>query len=61
MKNKMYRRKMDTVEEVLGHIMAFIIRMKERQDTLGQATRYVLIRVAKCIDIDGGIFENILC
>jgi hypothetical protein len=25
-----------------------------------RATRHVLTQVAKCIDIDGGIFENIL-
>jgi hypothetical protein len=25
-----------------------------------QATRHVLIRVAKFIDVDGGIFENVL-
>jgi hypothetical protein len=25
-----------------------------------RATRHVLTRVAKCIDVDGGIFENIL-
>jgi hypothetical protein len=24
------------------------------------ATRHVLTRVAKCIDVDGGIFENVL-
>jgi hypothetical protein len=31
----------------------------ERQDALGRATRHVLTRVAKCIDVDGGIFENV--
>jgi hypothetical protein len=25
-----------------------------------RATRHVLTRVGKCIDVDGGIFENIL-
>ncbi|PNF31055.1 hypothetical protein B7P43_G17681 [Cryptotermes secundus] len=25
-----------------------------------RATHHVLTRVAKCIDVDGGIFENIL-
>jgi hypothetical protein len=25
-----------------------------------RATRHVLTRVAKCIDVDGGIFENII-
>jgi hypothetical protein len=26
-----------------------------------RATRHVLTRVANCIDVDGGIFENVLC
>jgi hypothetical protein len=25
-----------------------------------RATRHVLTRAAKCIDVDGGIFENVL-
>jgi hypothetical protein len=29
-------------------------------DAHRRATRHVLIRVAKCIDVDGGIFENVL-
>jgi hypothetical protein len=35
-------------------------RIKERQDTLGQATRHVLTRLTKCIDVDGGISGNAL-
>jgi hypothetical protein len=30
------------------------------QDALRRATRHVLTRAAKCIDVDGGIFENVL-
>jgi hypothetical protein len=40
--------------------MDVISRIKERQDALRRATRHVLTRVAKCIDVEGGIFENIL-
>jgi hypothetical protein len=40
--------------------MNVIVHIKERQDTLRRATRHVLIRVAKCIDVDGGISENVL-
>jgi hypothetical protein len=43
----------DRAMDVIEHI-------KERQDVLRRATRHVLTRVAKCIDVDGGIFENIL-
>jgi hypothetical protein len=45
-----------TVSE-LFHVNACI---KERQNALMRATRHVLTRVAKCIDVDGGIFENII-
>jgi hypothetical protein len=40
--------------------MDVIVRKKQRQDLLSRATRHVLTRVAKCIDVDGGIFENVL-
>jgi hypothetical protein len=38
-----------------------IARIKERRDALRRATRHVLTLVAKCIDVDGGIFEKKLC
>jgi hypothetical protein len=41
-------------------IFHVIARIKEHQDALRRATRHVLIRVAKCIDCDSGIFENVL-
>jgi hypothetical protein len=40
--------------------MDAIARIKERQDELRRATQHVLTRVAKCIDVDSGIFENVL-
>jgi hypothetical protein len=55
---KVYRRKADTRDELLDHIMDIIARIKERQDAFRQATRHVLTPVAKCTDVDGGIFEK---
>jgi hypothetical protein len=47
-----------TVSEIeLFHVIA---RIKERQDALRRATHHVLTRAAKCIDVDGGIIENVL-
>jgi hypothetical protein len=60
MKSEVYRRKVDTWDELLDRIMDAIARIKERQDELRRATHHVLTRVAKCIDVDGGIFENLL-
>jgi hypothetical protein len=50
----------DTRDALLDHIKDVTARIKERQDALRRATRHVLTRVAKCTDIDGGIFENVL-
>jgi hypothetical protein len=60
MKSEVYRRKADTWDELLHRITDAIARIKERQDELRRATRHVLTRVAKCIDVNGGIFENVL-
>jgi hypothetical protein len=40
--------------------MDVIARIKERKDALRRATRQVLTGVSKCINVDGGIFENVL-
>jgi hypothetical protein len=40
--------------------MDVMARIKERQDAVRRATRHVLTEVAKCVDADGGIFENVL-
>jgi hypothetical protein len=39
--------------------MNVIVRIKERKEALRRARRHVLTRVAKCIDVDGGIFGNL--
>jgi hypothetical protein len=50
----------DTWDELLDRILDATALIKERQNELRRATRHVLPRVAKCIDVDGGIFENLL-
>jgi hypothetical protein len=49
-----------TWDELLDRIMDAIARIKELQDELRRATGHVCTRAAKCIDVDGGIFENLL-
>jgi hypothetical protein len=51
---------MDTRDELQEHIVDVIARIRESRDALRRATRHVLTLVAKCIDVDGGIFENVL-
>jgi hypothetical protein len=60
MKSEVYRRKVDTWDELLDCIMDAIAHIMECKDELRQATRHVLTRVAKCIHVDGGLFENLL-
>jgi hypothetical protein len=60
MKSEVYRRKVDTWDGLLDRIMDAIARIKEHRDELRLATRNDLTRVTKCIDVDGGIFENVL-
>jgi hypothetical protein len=55
MKSEVYRRKVDTQSKHNGCCR----HIKEHQDALKRATHHVLTRVAKCIDVDGGIFENV--
>jgi hypothetical protein len=60
MKSEVYRRKVDTWDELLDRIMNGIARIKERKNELRRATRHVLTRVAKCIDVDSGILKKLL-
>jgi hypothetical protein len=60
MKSEVYRTKVDTRDELPDLIVDVIASIKESPDALRRATSYVLTRVAKCIDVDCGIFENVL-
>jgi hypothetical protein len=60
MKSEVHRIKLNTRDELLDIIMDVIASIKKRQDALRPTTRHVVTRVAKSIDVYGGIFENIL-
>jgi len=60
MKSEVYRKKVDTRDELLVNILDVIACIKERQDALRRTSRHVFTRVAKVIDVDGGIFEHLL-
>jgi len=53
MKSEVYRKTVDTPDELLVNMMDVIARIKECQDALRRTTRHVFTRVAKCIDVDG--------
>ena len=52
--------KSGTRDELLDLLMDVITSIKEGQDALRRATCHVFTRVAKCIDVEDGIFENVL-
>jgi len=60
MKSEVCRRRVDTRDELLVNILDVIVCIKERHDALRRTTRHVFTRVAKCTDVDGGIFEHVL-
>ena len=60
MKSEVYRTKVYTRDELLVNILDVIACIKEIQDALRRKTRHVFTRAAKCIDVDGGVFEYLL-
>jgi len=61
MKSEVYKENVITRHELIARIMNSAALIKqERQDDLRRATRTVASRVEKCIEVDGGIFENLL-
>jgi len=60
MNSEVYRKRADTQDELLVNVLDIIACIKEHQDALRRTTHHVFTRVAKCIDVDGGIFEHLL-
>jgi hypothetical protein len=61
MKSEVYKEKVNTRDNLVARIMNSAGLMKqERQDDLRGATRTVVKRIVKCIEVDGGIFEHLL-
>ena len=61
MKSEVYKEKVNTRDELVARIMISAALLKhERQDDLRRATRTIVKRVEKCIEVDGGIFEHLL-
>jgi len=61
MKSEVHKEKVNTRDEFVARNMnsAAVIK-QERQDDLRRATCTVAKRAEKCIEVDGGIFENLL-
>jgi hypothetical protein len=60
MKSEVYKRKVDTRDELLARILGAFACVRTREDQLRRTTRDLRTRVAKFIEVDGGICENSL-
>jgi hypothetical protein len=58
-KSEVVKRNVYTIGELLARTLDAAARIKVREDQLRRTTRDLLSRIAKCIDTDGGIFENV--
>jgi len=61
MKSEVYKIKVDTADELLASILVVVACVMRREDQLRRTTRDLQTRVAKCTEVDGGIFGNIYC
>ena len=61
LKSEVYKDKVNARDKLVARIMNSAALLKqERQDDLRRATRTVVKRVEKCVEVDGGIFEHLL-
>jgi hypothetical protein len=60
MKSEIYEWKVDTRDKFFARMLDAAARIKKREDQLRRTTRDLRTRVAKCIEVDGGIFEYFL-
>jgi len=61
MKSEVYKEKVNTRDKLVTHIMNSAALIKqEHQEDLRRATHTIAKRVEKCIEFNGGIFEQLL-
>jgi hypothetical protein len=60
MKSEVYKRKVDTVDELLAGILVVAGCVKRRGDRLRRTAGHLDTRVAKCVEVDGGILGRLL-
>jgi hypothetical protein len=60
MKSEIYKRRVDTRDELLVPVMDAVARIKKREDQLRQTTRHLRTRVTKFTEFGAGILEYLL-
>ena len=58
MKNEVYKRKVDTPDELLARILGVAACINKSEDQLRLTTRDLHTRVAKCTEVNSGIFKH---
>ena len=59
MRSEVYKEKVNTRDKLVARIMNSALINQERQDDLRRATRTVVKRIEKYIEVDGEIFEHL--
>jgi len=60
MESEDYERKVDKPEDMVASVLDAAACIKRHEDQPRRSILDVLTRVAKCIEMDGGIFEHLL-
>ena len=60
MKGKVYKRKVDTQDKLLSHILNAAACIKKHADQLRRTTCDLCMQVAKRTEVDGGIFRTFI-
>ena len=60
MKSEVYKRKVDTPDELLARTLDAVASIQKHEDQLRQTTRDLRTRAAKCTEVGGGILEYLL-
>jgi hypothetical protein len=58
MMDEVYKLKVDTPDELLARILDAAASIKKREDQVRRTARDLHTRVAKCAEVDGGIFRT---
>jgi len=59
-KGEVYKRNVDTRDELVARILDAAACIKKSEDQLRRTTRDLRTRFATCTEVDGGIFERLL-
>jgi hypothetical protein len=60
MNREIYKRRLDTPDELLARILVVAARAKKSKYQLRRKTRDLHTRVAKCTEVDVGIVEHLM-